>query len=40
MERDIPIDPKLLDQEDELIAALVGTEDMDYDDDDFSDDED
>jgi hypothetical protein len=33
MERDIPIDPSLLEQEDELSGALLGTDDIDYDDD-------
>jgi hypothetical protein len=32
MERDIPIDPRLL-EDDELSGALMGTDDMDYDDD-------
>jgi hypothetical protein len=33
MERDIPIDPRLLEEEDELSGALMGTDDIDYDDD-------
>jgi hypothetical protein len=33
MERDIPIDPRLLEEDDELSGALMGTDDMDYDDD-------
>jgi Protein of unknown function (DUF3134) len=40
MERDIVIDPKLLEEDDELSAALIGTDDYGDDDDDFSDDED
>jgi hypothetical protein len=33
MERDIPIDPRLLEEEDELSGALMGADDTDYDDD-------
>ncbi len=33
MERDIPIDPRLLEEDDELTGALMGTNDMDDDDD-------
>jgi hypothetical protein len=33
MERDISIDPRLLEEEDELTGALMGTNDMDDDDD-------
>jgi hypothetical protein len=33
MERDIPIDPRLLEEEDELSGALMGADDIDYDDD-------
>ena len=41
MEKEIVIDPKLLEAEDEFAAALIGTDDYgDDDDDDFSDDED
>jgi hypothetical protein len=39
MERDVAIDPKLLEEDDELSAALIGSDDY-GDDDDFSDDED
>ena len=42
MEKEIVIDPKLLEPEDEFAAALIGTDDYgdDDDDNDFSDDED
>jgi Protein of unknown function (DUF3134) len=33
MERDIPVDPRLLEEDDELSGALMGTDDIDYDDD-------
>ena len=33
MERDIPIDPRLLEEDDELSGALMGADDTDYDDD-------
>jgi hypothetical protein len=40
MEKEIVIDPKLLEPEDEFAAALIGTDDYgDDDDDDFSDDD-
>jgi hypothetical protein len=39
MERDVAIDPKLLEDEDELTVALIGTDDYGDDDDDFSDDD-
>jgi hypothetical protein len=41
MERDVVVDPKLLEEEDELSAALIGTDDYgDDDDEDDSNDED
>ena len=41
MTQNVVIDPKLLEEEDEFSAALIGTDDYgDDDDDDFSDDED
>jgi hypothetical protein len=40
MERDIPVDPRLLEEEDELSGALLGTDDIDYDDDAEEDQED
>jgi Protein of unknown function (DUF3134) len=39
MERDVVIDPKLLEDGDELTVALLGGDDYGDDDDDFSDDD-